>query len=56
MGATPQRALSFVTGQPIEELVELGEDIFTELMADGSGSVLPRSPKCISTPAGGCGW
>lgn len=32
--AARQQALSFVTGRPIEELVELGEDIYDELMAD----------------------
>jgi len=32
--ATRQQALSFVTGRPTEELVELGEDIYDELMAD----------------------
>ncbi len=32
--ATRRQALSFVTGRPTEELVELGEDIYDELMAD----------------------
>lgn len=32
--ATRAQALSFVAGRPISELVELGEDIYDELMAD----------------------
>ena len=54
--ATRQQALSFVTGRPIEELVELGEDITTSSWRTGSGQVPARSPRCISMPASGCGW
>lgn len=51
-----EQALSFVAGQPVGELVELGEEIYDDLMADRIWEGTRASPRCTSTRGNGSGW
>ncbi len=51
-----EKALAFVAGKSVDEIVAVGEEIYDELMAAGSGPAPGRSPSSTSTPGSGSGW